>query len=488
MNKPAISYQAVAASLPFTKPEEEQAEPFDAILVRRYVKPAISWLLGQDAAHETRDTQIANMALVQSRCWWGLGLCIEVLANAWSVPGFSDQERDELASVSVDLAELLLLKQEPSDGSWDSVTWDTSVIVRALLLFEKAIRQSKVRIRGHENLDRKIEESARKAVGWLVRQSLQRDNVRYAFGAEDVAQIIRVICTVAAERPSLFPSDLSSFNIHSAEELIQQLVEYLIDLRTLPKEGIGSQETRYIPWEAPFSAGHALLAFADAIAILPPNLHGRTLSALSTTIHAAEATQSGGRWGMPNETPLMLYGYIAAGEALRVYGDMLSLRPEVVFRAIRWLTDEKQRFSDGSIMHTTDYTLFFALALQAVVTSARNNAYLHFTVPQLYDFVLWHEQMRITQERAERVRMIELYHQQQQKHAHVVRAANAYGAMLRVCGSAAIVLVFTELSLLTGWGSLYLKDPSFTVAYATATASAVSLFIIATRRLRHQTD
>lgn len=478
------------AFLPFTRPEEEQREPFNSILVRRYIKPAIRWLLGQNISDGDQiiETDSNNTAVIMSQCWWGLGLCVEAFLNAQAMEGFTSDERVILAHRSIDFANRLLRAQSRIDSSWDKVTWDTSVIARSLLGLAREIRDHRFPIPDSKRLVGSIEDSVRNALNWLVPQSLNRDNVRYAFGPEDIAQVLRLLCSVAKYDRSLYPSGFANRGASTVDDLITQLANYLIELRTMPQgEGVHA-EINYIPWKPPFSAAHALLAFADALPLVPSDIQGKLLNALSLTLLEAEQSQEGGRWGMPSETTFMLQGYLAAGEALLQFDHTLALKPEVIFRSIRWLTDEKQRFSDGSIMHITDYTFSYVIALQTVVMNASDNPYLRYTVPELYDFVLWREQMWSYQERAERLRVLERYHSKHQLHLQAGRLINIYVSILQVVGSAIIVLLFLGVSLLTGWDNQFITSPSFTVAYGTAAVSTVSLFLILTKRLRHRVE
>ena len=76
--------------------------------------------------------------------------------------------------------------------------------------------------------------------------------------------------------------------------------------------------------------------------------------------------------------------------------------PEIhtIFKAFRWMCDEKQIFSDGSFLHTMFLTIFYSLALVEVYRywQSRDN-----TIEKIYDDVLWFSPVRTTPERSKRL-------------------------------------------------------------------------------------
>lgn len=76
--------------------------------------------------------------------------------------------------------------------------------------------------------------------------------------------------------------------------------------------------------------------------------------------------------------------------------------PEIhtIFKAFRWMCDEKQIFSDGSFLHKMFLTIFYSLALVEVYRywQLRDN-----TIEKIYDDVLWFSPVRTTPERSKRL-------------------------------------------------------------------------------------
>ena len=76
--------------------------------------------------------------------------------------------------------------------------------------------------------------------------------------------------------------------------------------------------------------------------------------------------------------------------------------PEIhtTFKALRWVCDRKQVFSDGSFMHTMFLTIFYTIALVEVYRSWEPAGR---TVALLYDDVVWSSPVRTTPERYRRM-------------------------------------------------------------------------------------
>ena len=107
-----------------------------------------------------------------------------------------------------------------------------------------------------------------------------------------------------------------------------------------------------------------------------------------------------GKWGLPDATSLALMAY------LRGYSTLGDVEPEphIVLKTVRWLCDSKQRFSDGSILHSTNHTIFFCLAIVEVCNRWLSlESIKNLSVIDIYDYVLWQMPARTTVERAKRL-------------------------------------------------------------------------------------
>jgi hypothetical protein len=192
-----------------------------------------------------------------------------------------------------------------------------------------------------------------------------------------------------------------------------------------------------------------------------------------------EETQDEGRWGMPNSTSLMLQAYVTACDAISHHGKLSNYSvkpvPEIVFKSLRWLADEKQRFSDGSILHTFTHTSFFVLMLQHLVLS--RSYLLDFPVIQLYDYVIWDSQVRSSHERSERLRLTEKYIHQGQDLQNLTRFYNTIITLSRglmvVFAAMILAMVFSALGLMR----VSLQPFSINVTQAEVLLASVGLFV-----------
>ena len=146
-------------------------------------------------------------------------------------------------------------------------------------------------------------------------------------------------------------------------------------------------------------------AFSDSIecGLLVDDLRNQCASILLDYIRYSEDLQNEGRWGLPNTTALMLRVYIKSCDVVDKYEKLpgTPTRPnaEIIFKSIRWLSDNKIRFSDGSVLHAFNHTAYFVLSLQYMVLT--KCWLLDYELFQLYDHIVWENQIRSTRERAE---------------------------------------------------------------------------------------
>lgn len=109
-----------------------------------------------------------------------------------------------------------------------------------------------------------------------------------------------------------------------------------------------------------------------------------------------ETNQVDGKWGAHVDTCRALFGYLRATHVIPELGQEHHL----VMKALRWMCDEKQAFSDGSFLHTPFITVFYAGALWQAINYWK---IAQRPVAEVYDISLWSTPVRATEERGLRL-------------------------------------------------------------------------------------
>ena len=404
-------------SLPFQQVDKPLQENLRVLHIPRITK----WLLGSD------DTGI--LALV-SNSNWEAALSVEFLLWARELfQGCGEQDKicKEIHSRVGGITNCLLRNAEMPDPDygdmycWESVTWDTSVVVRALMMM--------LRYFPGEFADEKRQEIENKVIGavqWLaMRFDIWEAEVKFPFGVCDVAQILITLIYLRAEHPDLLEKCYSTGYLKKKpreENLETEILRYL--LKEASSENVSERRpyTTVITehelvycWENFFTTAEVLEALATASAaslkgqrcqekpvagildgIISEGDAQKARAAAVAAFRYLETHQVNGEWGTHVDTIRCLYAYVKSTFLL---GEQPE--PHIVFRALRWACDSKQAFSDGSFLHTMFLTVFYALSLREICDHWKP---AKRTVKELYDDVVWASPARTTAERGLRLR------------------------------------------------------------------------------------
>lgn len=401
---------SLLGELPFT--------PFSAslrdVLRKKYIKRVALWLLGKDE----------NSVLAQEgNSVWEAALSIIFLADAGDIFAEAGEEaelRDVIRYKSTVVARWLLSKKIPIGGTeyvcWERVTWDTSVVIRALVTSLRKYHDS-----FSEAERREIMEVVVKATKWLhYRFSQWETQVKYPFGPADVAQIVITILHLAKEYPDLYKRILKEYYGDQAQkDWAAEIVEYLLHKKTektltVEIAGDGRNEVVVYYWDDFFSTAEVIEAlglfhqhchtFQPLLNEYRPMLYA-TKEAVIRACTYCEQEQVDGMWGSHIDTIKVIYSYVKIRRMIpqRASGlDDPLIVPEIhtTFKALRWMCDEKQIFSDGSFLHTMFLTIFYALALAEIYRSWQPAA---DPIEKIYDDVVWFSPVRTTPERSKRL-------------------------------------------------------------------------------------
>jgi len=398
------------SELPFT--------PFSAqlcdVIRKEYIKVVAYWLLGKDK----------NSILAQStNSAWEAALSILFLAEASDIFMEKNEEEKLVETIKdksfVVVRWLLQQKITSEDGShvyWEKVTWDTSVIIKAIL---KALEKYENKFTDDEK--REILETIERGSSWLFHRFLQWETeVKYPFGPADVSQIASTLIILQKQYPAIYDRLCSNYiKVNKNQDIIVKIIEYLIHKKTEKSLTITTangteEEVIAYWWDDYFSTAEVVESFAlfymhcqSSQKLMRENkqLLRAIREALIRSCTYFEQGQVEGMWGSHIDTIKVIYAYVMIRKIIPQKDSGIDdplIVPEIhtIFKAFRWMCDEKQIFSDGSFLHTMFLTVFYSLALVEVYRywQSRDNK-----IEKIYDDVLWVSPVRTTPERSKRL-------------------------------------------------------------------------------------
>ena len=326
-------------------------------------------------------------------------------------------------------------------SSWEGVVYDTALITRSLLLFLRFeeslgsdIGYAEDRAKESDNLKKRLngkEGLILSALNWIRERVDDWDMVKYHAGPQDWGMVLRLLALVNIDgKFSIFTQDYidyKNFRFGRSVGKIGKKVSWeknsvsfaayvadrvLLEANAVVEESTGQlsiESPDLIDWGGTLSTAHVVLGLAEILPFLKDggrdehlksidgseektSLFERIVIALTKSVISLEHNQKNGNWGVPNETAIALQAYVVACVALseEETAEYTTVEPleDVTFRALRWLVDANQRFSDGSILHLTTYTAFYSHCLATIIGQERmvlNN----YSITSIYDRVLW---------------------------------------------------------------------------------------------------
>jgi len=402
-----------------TLPFAPYSNTLQEILRRKYIKRVSEWLLSTDE-HSVLAQKAGSV--------WESALTIISLAEAAEIFRTSNEELElqaEIKRKSAVVARWLLdkkcddQKRNETYHCWEKVTWDTAVVTRSLL-----IALSKYRAEFSEEKQQEILNTAKTAICWLhCRFDEWETDVKYPFGPADIAQIVITMIYVREHYPDIYWHAIQTFYGAEPKDLATEIVKYLLHIKTEKSitVQISAGETQDIVtcwWDDYFTTAEVIesLALFHVYCDNKPSLkeeHKELLNSIKVAITEActyfEQNQVDGTWGSHIDTIKVIHAYVmirkmAPRKTQPNPKDDWLLVPEIhtTFKALRWICDDKQIFSDGSFLHTMFLTIFYSQALVEVYNSWEP---AKSTVDQLYDDVVWSSPVRTTPERSKRLRL-----------------------------------------------------------------------------------
>lgn len=404
------------------KDHEMPFSPSDLVLSDllriKYITKVSKWLLGFGKSDMAILAQASDSA-------WESALTVITLSEVYKILEEKNEEpelRKEISRKSVLVGDWLLSKKIINDNfvHWEGVTWDTSVIIQALLVIISEYKEQ-------ESLsNKKIEEIelvAIKGCKWLYHRFTKWDSdIKYPFGAADVAKLVLTFTKFFEYNDKLYEKLVKEY----ADEIdakddgcwLSKIIEHLLQGRieeTLIIDNNGEKEEVLTYWwddyftTAEVTEGLAVYYNFCADNSTSNNCDKKLLEEIKDSLIRSctyfEQGQVDGMWGSHIDTIKVIYSYVLIRRLVHSkHYDIESalIEPEIhtVFKGLRWMCDGKQRFSDGSFMHTMFLTVFFAAALVEVYKSWKP---AQDTIDKIYDDVVWAAPVRTTPERIKRL-------------------------------------------------------------------------------------
>lgn len=386
--------------IPF-KPSDKK---FGDILSDDYIKPAIAWMTRQKGSQILNNLPLTSAE--QDSCWWATALYIEAFLNCLEFEKlFLISEQKILSDKAVHLANVLVENQSKS-GAWDEPkgVWDTSASCRALLLLLKYSRSNPL-LKLTQSFQLDLIEAVEKGMKWLLNLVINWDSIRYPYGPEDLATVLRLLRACHDIEKSVYPklavdsaviTDSGLIIPKNEVDFADIIVQMLIRMESKQND---PPEFPQIYWDSVFSTAQIVRGFCEVINLIKPETRQAGMKSLMGALMYIEAQQDDGRWGLPNTTSVVLEAYVLGCRVVKdsqIDGsEKFEAKSFIVFKAIRWLVE--QRASDGSIAHAYWHTVFFTLMLESLYL--QKHVLFNYSVIQLYDLVIWESENYFSQER-----------------------------------------------------------------------------------------
>lgn len=399
---------APAKSPPFTN-----GLKFGEALETQFLREALVWMAG-----ERLDGKGSSVPITM-HCAWGAALYLD--AYIQSLREFRTSRRLEIANDTEAanlLAQASILAEYLAgcarservgndDGChWEGVLYDSALITHSLIEFMAYVQRSD-RVQGTaqvetnlRNTARKIPDIASRAMLWMHARVRDWEEVRYPAGIQDLGTTLRAVVAFRRQRTHLKV-------LWQEDNGLDKLGNSLLDRLIGALQASDQTSTPGARSDDPLPIAHSLIAIVEFAKHTSAERRATITLLLSEWMRRLDASQAGGRWGIANETAITLEAYLAVSELLTATEDgARRYRPNeaVVFKAVRWLVDANQRFSDGSVLHVFTYTAFFVLALQRLLATTCLSI-LKMDMLTCYDEIVWSQTSSESMEREARFRL-----------------------------------------------------------------------------------
>ena len=379
-------------------PFEPPTDTLKSVIRKKYLARVAKWLLGKNEGRILAEESNSN---------WESALTIMFFVELREIFLEYDEEDefcDKIPTICAEVSRHLLRKKIGLSDHyvcWDKVTWDTAVVVRALLKILNSYPD-----KFSESDRRELIDSVTKAFNWLfMRFEKWETEVKYPFGPADVAQILLTTTFFKENYKIEYDKMFENYPLDNDISIEEQICSYLFKIKQINTKSIDGFEENIVSWGDFFQTAETIDSLATYYTTLNWNENKELLNEIDLTCKQAlrfiehEQSEDSGTWGTHADTIRTLYAYVKVPKLLSDHGDSLDPEPHIVFKALRWICDEKQCFDDGSFLHTMFLTIFMC---DAFLEIHNNWPLADKPILNMYDDVVWASPVRTTSERTMR--------------------------------------------------------------------------------------
>ena len=364
---------------------------FDTIK-NKYLLNVLKWL---GDYHDSASTTFLG---AKTGSTWGVAyslICLFEARDLFLESELFPRDFDERAYASVEY-----LSKKATIGTvtchWESNIWDSAVITRALL------RYTSVYLEKRNNLE--ITRIIEKSLQWLHNQVIDWHDLRYTLGLTELSQILRtfLVAETVLSETETNNSQVYRNNLDESET-ITLIINEILHSAKYERMSVDGKREEVLVWDdSVFGTGETLISLSHYLGsrhiVDRPELQKKILELIGPALRYLELEQKDGRWGIEEETAMVLRAYIAGH---RVWGGRVEPEPHIVFKGLRYLCDSKTVFLDGSIAHELEPTVYYTMALIEALKNwdLPNNLCKEKSTIELYDYIIWNTPSRSTYER-----------------------------------------------------------------------------------------
>lgn len=356
-------------------------------LFKEYIIPVAKWFMVDDKP--------SGYLLPQaSGSFWECSLAIDFLLRVSAVE--SQHELNRLIEPKVVNTTRWIVDSLFEEGldemSWDSAPWDTAVALRSVI---NCINQYPNSFTDEEKA--RIDMSTAKIVRWLIKQGVNWKSAEGYLTADstDLAVTLSVLIRVK-ER---YNEDYFARENIEIEAAIKTIVLMLLQCANTEIEKHNS-DIKPENWGSVFNIGEVICGLSSYVLFreADDSIKGATQEAILEGLKYIEKAQSSG--GITDNSVAdscgILWSYFVTSKAVCEYGhdDIM------VFKSLCWMCDSNKVLVDGSFLHTSYATVFYALSLiEAYETWELGRK----PTNEVYHMVVWLNPNIETTERARRL-------------------------------------------------------------------------------------